>query len=42
MEATITIYLPVPPELFALFLGILGIALIYYVTKFVITALIGG
>jgi hypothetical protein len=42
MEATLEIYMPLPMEVFGAFLGILVLAMLYYVAKFIITAVLGG
>jgi hypothetical protein len=42
VETDITIALPVPPAVFAIFVGLIVVALIYYVTKFVLSIVTGG
>jgi len=42
MEQTVTIMLPVDPVQFGIFLGILVVICIYYVVKFIVTAILGG
>lgn len=42
MEAYFDFWLPVPIEAMAVFLALIVIALVYYVAKFIITAVLGG
>ena len=42
MTTTIEIWLPVPPELFAVFLGALAAYLVYNIAKFVISLWTGA
>lgn len=42
MDATVTIIAPLPPAVFAVFLGALGVALVYYTTKFLLSLVTGG
>ena len=42
MQADITIVLPVPPAIFAIFVGILVLAALFYGIKFVASLIVGG
>lgn len=42
MDATLTIALPVHPGVFAVFVGFLVVAVIYYAVKFVLSLVTGG
>lgn len=42
MEANVTIALPIHPAVFAVFMGLLIVALVYYCIKFVLSIVTGG
>jgi hypothetical protein len=42
VDVTITIALPLAPAVFALFMGVLGVALVFYAYKFLASLVVGG
>ena len=42
METNLTIMFPAHPAIFAVFLGLLVLAMVYYGIKFVVTLFLGG